>query len=171
MPFLGILFDTVLLTLSVPEDRLREIEKLLAICMSRTKASKKNLQSLIGKLCYVAACVGPGRVFLLRLLRFLRGAKPFGNVVSDETKRDIMWWQEFLRVFNGTAMMALNDWSQEDELLACDACLQGNGGWSQGEFFHKPFPDFIRGRFLHIKRAGNVMHYGCSKGLEAQNAW
>ena len=67
MPFLGILFNTELMTFEIIPERLREIKSLLIFWLDKDSASLKGIQSLIGKLNFIAACVRPGRVFISRL--------------------------------------------------------------------------------------------------------
>ena len=47
-------------------------------------------------------------------------------------------------------MMLLEDWSNPDELCACDACPSGCGGISQSEYFHEEFPPNIAQLKMHI---------------------
>lgn len=46
--------------------------------------------------------------------------------------------------------MDMQSWSNPDEYLACDACLQGCGAWLEGKYFHCKFPDFTHRLNLHI---------------------
>jgi hypothetical protein len=54
---LEILFDTQKLTIAIDENRLTEIRLLVECWMHKMMASKKELQSLLGKLNFVAQCV------------------------------------------------------------------------------------------------------------------
>ena len=63
MSFLGIQFDTVSGTLSIPQDKLQEICDLLKEWLGKVSASRKEVQSLMGSLNFLAACVCPGRFF------------------------------------------------------------------------------------------------------------
>ena len=47
-------------------------------------------------------------------------------------------------------MMFVESWSQPDELLATNSCLQGCRGVSGSEFFHASFPHSIADLNLHI---------------------
>ncbi|CAG2212071.1 unnamed protein product [Mytilus edulis] len=40
-------------------------------------------------------------------------------------RKDLFWWYHFLKSDNGVSMMALDDWSQPDEILETDATLSG----------------------------------------------
>ena len=72
MVCLGILVNTKDLTLRVPESRLRELSDELHLWLSRERFTVKELQSLLGKLSFVSACVHASRIFLSRLLNTLR---------------------------------------------------------------------------------------------------
>ena len=151
MEFLGVTVDTQGMTLEVSTDRLQELDKLLQLWVQKVEASKRELQSLIGTLQFVAACVKPGRIFMSRILNLLRVSPEQGSTVMDEDLRqDIRWWQKFLRTYNGVSIIPELGWSEPDEFISCDACLQGAGGWFCGRYFHKEFPPFIRDMGLHI---------------------
>lgn len=151
MVFLGIMFDSENFMLSIDEDRLNEIRDLLDQWLERQSCSRNDLQVLLGKLNFVAACVRPGRVFTMRLLSLLRATPKTGSIpVPRDTKADLLWWRRFLFVYNGISIMPELPWSEPDELLSTDACLEACGGWSQGHYFHTLFPTAIMEKCLHI---------------------
>ena len=152
MVFIGVLFDTETLTLLVTQERLQEIKLLVKSWLEFESATVKQLQSLIGKLNFVAHCVKPSRIFISRLLNWLRIIQNSdkNEIIPVEIKKDLQWWYIFLPRFNGVAMMDLDEWSEPDQLAASDACLSGCGSFSQGKFFHAAFPDFILTQTLHI---------------------
>ena len=71
MIFVGVLFNTQSMTIEITAERLKEIISLLTSWLNKEKASLKEIQSLLGKLNFIAACVRPGRVFISRMLRWL----------------------------------------------------------------------------------------------------
>ena len=89
MVFLGTLFDTIDMTISVPEEKKYEIMNLLPIWMHKQTISKKQLQSIIGKLQYIAHCGRSGRIFTSRL-QLLREFKSKKKITSDY-KKDLKW--------------------------------------------------------------------------------
>lgn len=127
MVFIGVLFDTETLTLLVTQERLQEIKNLVNCWLNFEKATLKQLQSLIGKLNFVAHCVKSARVFISRLLNWLRQIQnsQLAEIVPEDIKRDLEWWYFFLPQFNGISMMDLEEWSEPDEIVASDACLTG----------------------------------------------
>lgn len=70
--------------------------------------------------------------------------------LPDYIKGDLEWWNTYLPLYNGVSMMLVDNWSEPDELLATDSCLQGCGGVSGSEFFHASFPRSIIDLNLHI---------------------
>lgn len=152
MVFLGVLFDTETLTLEVPEFRLQEIGCLVSEWLDLEEASLQQLQSLLGKLMFVASCVKQSRVFISRLLNWLRSFRGQNTVkkIPLEVRKDLLWWEQFLLFYNGVSMMSLEDWSEPDSEFSSDACLSGCGGIFRGQFFHTRFPDFILSQELSI---------------------
>ena len=59
------------MTLEVTPDREVEISLLEESWLKKKKSSLKELQSLLGKLHFIAGCVRPGRIFVSRLLNWL----------------------------------------------------------------------------------------------------
>ena len=153
MLFLGILFDTVNLTLEISQDRLVEIQELLEQWLQKTHVSRREVEVMVGKLGFIASCVRPGRLFVSRLLEFMRGMPSVGKfLVTDQFRKDLLWWKCFMPLYNGVSMMALESWSLPDEVFATDACLTGCGGWfcEKQEYFHSEFPEFIVNANLSI---------------------
>ena len=62
--FLGILIDTISQTLSLPEDKLVELHSVVKEFLQWHRASKRQLQSLAGKLNWACKVVYGGRTFL-----------------------------------------------------------------------------------------------------------
>ena len=152
MSFLGVMFDTEKLTMEVTPSRLIELTDLVSSWLLKTHAFLRDVQSLVGKLNFVTSCVRPGRVFISRILNFLRQFTQESQSleISDQLKKDLTWWYRFLPLYNGVSLLNLDEWSEPDEFFASDACLLGCGGICGKSFFHCEFPDFILGQKLHI---------------------
>ncbi|CAG2246311.1 unnamed protein product [Mytilus edulis] len=129
MTFLGVKFDTSELTISVTTERVEEILLLVKTWLNLLVATVKQLQSLLGKLHFVSNCVRPGRLFVSRLLTWLRSLPDdkCDHIIPLYIRKDLFWWYHFLKSYNGVSMMALEDWSQPDEILETDATLSGCG--------------------------------------------
>ena len=151
MVFLGIMVDTVSMTLEVSPDRLRELNILLDQWLTKETVTRKEIESMIGVLQFVTTCVRPGRIFLARLLNVLRETPIAGvSQVSEELRRDLRWWKKFLPYYNGISMIPEPNWSAPDAVISSDACLEGGGGWFEGKYFHVRFPLFLKEAKVHI---------------------
>ncbi|KAI8517892.1 hypothetical protein Bbelb_039090 [Branchiostoma belcheri] len=145
MTFLGIEFDTVAMVKRAPQFRLEEVRLLLDAWIDKKKALKRELQSLIGKLVFVSACVAPGRLFISRMLEVLRSVRRSHHRIrlSRDFKLDVRWWRRFMTLFNGVSLLTPDIYCAPDEVVATDACLTGCGGICNGEFFHSRFPTAV----------------------------
>ena len=151
MEFLGTLVDTIKMTLEIAPDRLQELKQILFKWTTLPEVSRKELESLIGKLSFVTNCVRPGRVFLARLILALTKFPRFGKrMVTEQMKNDVRWWLQFLDKFNRQSMLWLQDTLLPNVLLATDVCLDAAGATCELEYLHSKFPDKIKSRFQNI---------------------
>ena len=142
MIFLGISFDTITMTLSIPASKLQELLVRIRQLLRRKQISYHDLQSLLGLMSFVTACVHPARIFMSSLLNGLRGLRPNQHlVISSEIRADLQWWLQFLARFNGVSIIPPPAYSPD--VLFTDACLAGVGGHFQNQCFHAPFPAVI----------------------------
>lgn len=148
MVFLGVLFDTISMSMALEEKRLKAIEQQLAAWGKRTTASREELQSLIGVLAFAAKVVRSGRTFLRRMIDQLKRIPAWANSstqypLTEDFHRDVTWWVTFAREWNGKALMPPSCvWSaDEPDCLEAftDACVTGYGAicgpdWFAGEW-------------------------------------
>ena len=91
--FYGLLYDTVKMTVRVPEDKLSEIVSLVELWLSMRTATIKDLQSLLGKLSYVCTCICPGRIVMQRLLSVLRSNYNQDSFqITSDFRSDLNWY-------------------------------------------------------------------------------
>ena len=112
--FLGVLFNTITMTVEVTPQRLTEIRSLIKRWLEKISATLKEIQSLLGKLNFVAACVRPSRIFVSRMLNWLRSIYHSSNIqhsIPDEIRKDLLWWHKFLPIYNGISLMEYDEWS------------------------------------------------------------
>ena len=140
MDFLGNTVDTQKMTIEVGDERKQELHELLLKWMHKIMYNKKALQSLIGKLSFVTNCVRPGRIFLSRLIEVTVGMTDNEKIlVTEDMRKDVKWWLEFLPGFEGTGILWLQDNVNTDALLASDASLTGGGATHDKQMFHFRF--------------------------------
>ena len=149
---LGVLIDTVALTISVTPERMNEIKEIVTLWLSKATATKSALRSLCGKLLYVTKCVRQSRIFLNRALEVLR-AFPAGRrsiSLSESFRKDVIWWSRFMGTFNGVSIIPPLTWEEPDVVFSTDSTLHGCGGISDRDYFHKKFPGFVSEQNLPI---------------------
>ena len=94
MIFLGIIVDTLKMTLELDDAPLKEIKEMLINWGEKSHASLKEIQSLVGVLSFVATCIKQGRVFFARIINFLRLMPDTGkSKIPDDVRKDINWWK------------------------------------------------------------------------------
>ena len=62
------------------------------------------------------------------------------QIIPEETKKDIIWWEKFPPDYHRTSMLWLYNILIPDTIFATDASLQAAGGVMHQEFFHVEFP-------------------------------
>ena len=70
--------------------------------------------------------------------------------ISPVIKSDIMWWLEFLPIFNGVSIIKPNIWDFADLAFTTDASLHGAGATCLDECFTVEFPEDIMRAAKHI---------------------
>ena len=170
MVCLGILVNTKDFTLRVPESRLRELSDELHLWLSRVRFTVKELQSLLGELSFVTACVHASRIFLSRLLNPLRSfpSNAKSQLVTLEMRHDLAWWQTFLPLYNGVSVIKPADWSFADFPFTTDACLTRGGATFLDKCFTFPFPDFFPPRRVSHLCSG-TLHCYCRRKVLAHS--
>ena len=138
---LGVLFDTVNMTISVTPVRVVEIKDLLTMWKNKKSFSKADIRSLLGKLCSIIKCVRQSRVFINRLLGELRAfTTEKHSLVSEDLKKDVRWWFLFMEKYNGVSIIPPIEWMAPDVIFTTDSTLTGCGGLTDSEYFHSTFP-------------------------------
>lgn len=138
--YLGIIFDSIAMELRIPEEKMERLYQELQFFEGRNRCTKRQLQKFCGIIAHVTKIIKGGRTFSRRLIERLKGL-PEGNTrirLSSEFHKDLYWWQEFARSFNG-----LSVYIPENEggglWYATDASQKGYGIWSdrdwQGGYF------------------------------------
>lgn len=124
--WLGVVIDSVSMSISVPNDKLEDIKACVSNALKLRSMTKKHLQSVIGKVIHVAKCIRPARLFVARLLEALRGMKKKHLKVSKEMKDDLLWFKEFSSEWNGVGLINTRP---PDLDIYVDASGSGIGGY------------------------------------------
>ena len=138
---LGVLFNTYTFTMEVTDAKLIDIKNLTNTWLEKRWCNRTDIEQLVGKLQFVAACVRPGRLFISRLLNFLRcTVRGKWYQVPFEVHMDVLWWNKFLLTYNGVSIMWMER-MHTNEILAMDASMTGLGGilWNK-EYYRRSLP-------------------------------
>ena len=139
--FLGVTLDSQKMTMEIPEDKINEITRELKTWLYRTAASRKEVESLVGKLQFLGKCVKPGRVFIARLLNWMKTLRRTGkHSIPQEARKDIAWWGRYIQEYNGVSIMWMHNIPEPDKVIATDASKTGYGGIAGQEYFRGKFP-------------------------------
>ena len=98
LDYLGFLLDTVLMTVSLPQDKLERLSALLSSWLHRKVCTKHDLDSLIGQLQHASAIIKPGRSFLRRMIILSKTRhRPSHPIrLNQGFRSDLTWWRTFL---------------------------------------------------------------------------
>ena len=164
--YLGVQFDSIKMTMSVPPDKITEIKAEIGLWVRKTTITKKELQSLLGKLFWVAKVVRHARPFMGRLLGQLRTMNTLKDKqkfkFTEEARKDILWWRYYLDTFNGINMIVNEEpielsieqlLDDPHGLCAGDATPTGGGAWHGKEYWCGNRPKHLRDTHIpiHIK--------------------
>ena len=158
MVFLGIEVNTVTLTITIPPEKWSEIQELLRKWVSLSVVSKKQVQKLAGSLNFACRCVRSGRVYLSRILNFLRSFKKQDKLpITKEVRKDIDWWIEFAPLYNGVSLMMEREWSRPDAVFSSDSCLKGGGALTNSHFVQWDYPEKLQNMNCNINQLECLM--------------
>ena len=115
MLFLGIIVDSIKMTLELDKTRLKELKDLLQAWGNKSHASLQEIQSLVGVLSFASTCICQGRSFFSGILNFLREIPETGkHKIQSDVQKHINWWRLVAPKFSG-------------------------GGYFNGKYFHFSF--------------------------------
>ena len=149
MTWVGIRFDTVAMTMSIPQEKIAACLHLTAWWASRSHCTRSQLRRYLGKLFHLCQCCPTLRLFVNRMLDTFRAAPEHGTVPLDQSfQADIKWILSFLPTYNGIQMIPASPTLSVP--VTVDSCLSGCGGHFGDHIFHTPFPYFVIRDSHHI---------------------
>ena len=148
--------------LTIPQENIQKIRYLIQNWLCKTTATRHQLQKLVGNLLYIHRCVKPARLFTNRILKTLKNAPKYDNIVlSPEFFRDINWFSVFMDKFNGSVEIHMNN--QLTREIYVDSSLQGMGAFFEGQVYAVTV--------LHILQRYSIVHLEAANVLMALRCW
>jgi len=124
LTFLGISLDTQSMQARLPDDKLHRIRHQVASWLTREKATKREILSLVGLLQHATKVLIPGRTFLARM--YYAAARlnrlSYYTRLTKTFRSDLRWWHLFASYWNGLSFL---DCSLPGHEIHTDA----SGGW------------------------------------------
>ena len=128
MEFLGITLDSQTMTMEMPREKIEDTIKELSTWLFKTKATRKELESLVGRLQFMGKCIKPGRVFISRLVNWMKGLPRQGlHTIPLEARKDMAWWARYLQEYNGISIIWMHNNPKKNRLNSSNRCLPKKG--------------------------------------------
>lgn len=77
LEFLGFEVDSQAMTVRLPAKKVKELKDLLRQWQGRKVATRRELDSLVGKLAHASQVVPPGKTFMRRMFEISRWSQPY----------------------------------------------------------------------------------------------
>lgn len=140
LTYLGVEIDTKDFVYRLPREKVLEMEALIKETLERKSVSKRELQSLAGKMNWASRVVQGARTFTRRVIDRIRVIKTSWqrSRLTSAMKSDLYWWYDYLRVFNGSVPIIEE---RNYTPVSIDACGSGAGGFYGSVWFHVSWGD------------------------------
>ena len=140
MVILEIESDTAAQIAHLPPDKFSALQEALSHWSTRKCCTKKELQSLIGRLHHACMVVWPGRIFLRQMIDLLSCFRNDSHPIhlTVEFRKDLAWWVEFFGQWNGISFFLFPTFEPlPDFSVSSDASgAIGYGGFMDNEWFN-----------------------------------
>jgi len=144
LTFLGIVLDTVRMEARLPIDKLRRIRHQVRTWLSKRKATKRQILSLVGLLQHATKVVRPGHTFLSRMYSTAAKLKQSSHrkKLSAAFHSDLRGLNVFMTHWNGISFLHYSPSnSSPDSCIETDASGSwGCGAWFDGLWFQYKWP-------------------------------
>ena len=134
LSFLGITLDTQRMEARLPDEKLQRIRTVVAAWLSRKKATKQEILSLVGLLQHATKVVKPGRTFVARMYSKAARLKKLSHFtrLTKDFHSDLRWWHLFISTWNGVSFLECSPHAPSpDDRITTDA----SESWGCGAVF------------------------------------
>ena len=107
LTFLGFELNSIQGKIRLPRQKLGEIKSEIHCWLGRKSCMKRELESLVGRLCHASHVVKPEKTFMRYLFEALTGTRQAHHHVrlSSTIRSDIRWWHTFMAEWNEVNMI------------------------------------------------------------------
>ena len=146
--------DSGTLEIRLPPRKLNELQQLLQLWVGRKSCTRKELESLTGKLAHASRAVRPGKTFMGRMFQLLGGAHRAHHHIrlNLSFRSDLQWWCSFIASWNGVGMMkpqrgtqhTIHFWTDASGQFGCGALEPHSQEWIQLQWPHTYAREWVR---------------------------
>jgi hypothetical protein len=165
--YLGVTFDSVAGTVSIPASKLDQIKQRLIDALNSPRWSLNLVQQLLGSVFHVTKCLQPARAFVGRLICLLRQSRnSYSFRPPDWALEDIRAWLTILGNWSGTALARVRAPTVLPSLSFHVDAFGGSASnsyagigivcVSTGEFLMAPFSDSQR-QLAHVTKSFSTL--------------
>lgn len=170
LTFLGISIDTVSGTVSLEPEKVDALCTLIEAFKAKTRATRRQLESLAGKLIWASNVIPWGRTHVRTIYDLLSCLKlPSHKCKLQPISEDLTWWLHWLRAGNNTRLI----WDHRPVThVLTDASLEAGGAFCQGDWIYSSWPaDFpdLANEHINVKELAAVYIAACRWGKLWQN--
>ena len=152
--WLGITVDADKKTVSIPPSKIEETLEEMRDIQDKRKLCRKDVQRLAGRINHLAKACKPARLFMARILAYLRGHSPAYTAISQGVRPDLRWFLDFLPTYNGISLIPPATPSFNIE---ADSCLKGGGALGDGVCYMYAYPPQLLEAHISQLEAINCM--------------
>ena len=141
LTFLGFEIDSRTMEIRLPPQKLSELQSLCQMWFRKRSSTKRELESLVGKLSHASSVVPPGKTFMRRMFELLAVARRAEHHIrlGAPFRSDLCWWATFLGAWNGVAMLPMQSqgwpahefWTDASGSFSCGAAYPTAKQWIQ----------------------------------------
>ncbi len=151
LDYLGIVLNSINLTLSLPTKKLEEIKSLCIKALSQSQLSLRDLARILGQFAWATPSIPFAQAHFRSLQSFfIKKAKSFNQdlsvkcILDQKAREDLNWWLSSLDSVNGKPISPRTP----DIIIYSDASLKGWGAYSSGRKARGPWTS--EQKHLHI---------------------
>ena len=138
LTFLGFKLDSARWEVRLPQTKLTEIQHIVRNWIGRKSCTRRELESLVGKLAHASRVIRPGKTFMRRLYELLAGTRRAHHHIclNAAFRSDLQWWALFMESWNGVTIMSgtadsVDVWTDTSGSFGCGAVCPSLRQWIQ----------------------------------------
>lgn len=150
LEFLGVQLDSTKMHAVLPDNKIHKLSQLIDETLQAKKVTLKDMQVLLGNMCFAASVIRPGRAFSRRLIATTIGIKhQFHHIrLPLWAKLDLYMWKKLIQDHNGCVFFNyFHRPSTVEHALVTDASGIGCGGHWGLHWFNIKWPPWYTKSF------------------------